>query len=651
MEANMVETLSSRMEMDESHNNKVCSEVGFDNCENFDYLTKVNDLEFVKDNLSDLSSLREIDDLAKIGFFDSISTREMSHRSSIFESEGSTLGHAQGWYMDSNFTLNADNLNKNSEKRLEESDIDFLRRKSNYVDLGHSSILVARTMSPEKLAELARTNPKKANRILANRNSAAKSKERRKIYENELENKVKNLQAQVDSVSEQLLLTKRGITIRSAWNNTLKMQIEAKRQELQQRRAPYEALRTEHGCDPNPPSQHQVSLQPQLSPHPLPPSLPFGHSIGRRSDFFNINCNDEGAIYMEASVNFTIEEFINPPKLELLNKLLPCEPNKTQPFQQVLPQLLIQVNVFKCGGIAISLCNLHTMLDASSCCAFLKTWSSICKGLPKDEISQPDFSSASSFFPPRNISGVRDGVLNPKPGLNKERMCTTTRFLFNTNAINELRAKSENDGTSSKNTRYQVLSTFISKHMGMACMEESSYDSPRPVVVVHVVDIRRRIGEPFSQDSIGNLLWPTVLNCDKINMNTHVRDLVRIMKEEIGKYTKEMFLKMQSDQRFLWSDECAELMHEGLVEKDPIVFVFTSWVNMGFNELDFGWGKPLWLALRGGPQETMANATVFTETNEGIEAWVTMEEKTMAILENDVDFLKFALLNPNSINI
>ncbi|KAE9617493.1 putative alcohol O-acetyltransferase [Lupinus albus] len=373
---------------------------------------------------------------------------------------------------------------------------------------------------------------------------------------------------------------------------------------------------------------------------------------GRRSDFFNINCNDEGAFYIEASLNFTIEEFINPPKLEFLNKLLPCEPNKTQPFQQVLPQLLIQVNIFKCGGIAICLCNLHTMLDACSCCAFLKTWSSLCKGLPKEEISQPDFSSASSFFPPRNIFGVRDGVLNIKPGLNKEKNCTTTRFLFNTNAINELMPMSENDETSSKTTCYQALSTFICKHMAMACMEEySSCDCTRPVVVVHVVDIRRRMGEPFSQDSIGNLLWPIVLNYDKINMNTDVKDLVRIMREGIGKFTKELFLRMQSDAGFLWSDECGELMHEGLVEKNPIVLVFTSWVNIGFNELDFGWGKPLWLALRGGNQETMPNATVFMETKEGIEAWVTMEQKNMAILENNVDFSRFALLNPSALNI
>lgn len=181
---------------------------------------------------------------------------------------------------------------------------------------------------------------------------------------------------------------------------------------------------------------------------------------------------------------------------------------------------------------------------------------------------------------------------------------------------------------------------------------EESCECTRPVVVLHVVDMRRRMGEPFSQDSIGNLLWPAVvLLCKKVNMNTDIKDLVRIMGKEIGKLTKELFEKVQNDPSFMWSDECAELMLEGIEIKNPISLVFTSWGNLGFNELDFGWGKPLWLAQRGGTQETIPNTAVFMETNEGIEAWVTMEEKHVAILENDMDFLKFALLNPRILNI
>lgn len=183
--------------------------------------------------------------------------------------------------------------------------------------------------------------------------------------------------------------------------------------------------------------------------------------------------------------------------------------------------------------------------------------------------------------------------------------------------------------------------------MIVAIMREPCEDPKRAVVALHVVDMRRRMGEPFTQDTIGNLIWPALVLYENVNKNTHVKDLVRILEDGIGKLTRELFLKIQNDLCFLWSDECAELMLEGMVTKNPISFVFTSWASMGFKELDFGWGKPLWLAQRGGTKEAIPNTVVLMETYEGIEAWVTMAEEHLVFLENDMDFLRLAMLNPS----
>ncbi|XP_013445716.2 stemmadenine O-acetyltransferase [Medicago truncatula] len=340
---------------------------------------------------------------------------------------------------------------------------------------------------------------------------------------------------------------------------------------------------------------------------------------GRRSDIFSIDCNDEGAIYMEASINMEMKEFLSPPKLELINKLLPCEPNKTQPYNEVLPQLLVQVNLFKCGGIAIGLCNLHTILDAHSCSIFLKTWSSICNG-SRDKICEPNLSIASSFFPPRNTIGVRSGVLKMNDGVEIEIKCSMRRFLFDNKSINEMKETSKNEGII-KPTSYKVVSSFICKHMIVACMKEFCDESKKQVVNLHVVDIRRRMGENVLQNSIGNLIWPALVVYDNVNKNTNTSDMVKILEEEIGNVNEELFLKVKDDPRFLWSDECAELMLEGM-DKNSISFVFTSWGNMRFKEIDFGWGKPLWIAQRGGTKEATPNTVVLMETYEGIEAWL-----------------------------
>ncbi|CAI8606808.1 unnamed protein product [Vicia faba] len=369
---------------------------------------------------------------------------------------------------------------------------------------------------------------------------------------------------------------------------------------------------------------------------------------GRRNDIFSIDCNDEGAIYMEASINMEMEEFLSPPKLELINELLPCEPCKTHPYNEILPQILVQVNIFKCGGIAIGLCNLHTILDAYSCSLFLKTWTSICNG-SMDEICEPSFSISSSIFPPRNTSGVREGVLNINKDLEIELECSTKRFLFDNKSINELKEiSSKNDEIETKlHTTYKVLSSFICKHMIVACMKETCDASKRQVVVLHVVDMRRRMGEGLLQNSIGNLLWPAMVVCENVKKDTKISDMVRILGDGIGKVNEELYLKLKNDPSFLWSDECGELMLEGMENKNPISFVFTSWGNMGFKEMDFGWGKPLWIAQRGGTKETIPNTVVLMETCEGFEAWVTMAEKHLDDLENDVEFNRFAMLNPN----
>ncbi|KEH19743.1 putative alcohol O-acetyltransferase [Medicago truncatula] len=365
---------------------------------------------------------------------------------------------------------------------------------------------------------------------------------------------------------------------------------------------------------------------------------------GRRSDIFSIDCKDEGAIYMEASINMEMSEFLSPPKLELMNKLLPCEPNKTQPYNEVLPQILVQVNHFNCGGIAIGLCNLHTILDAHSCSLFLKTWSSICNG-SRNEICEPNFSIASSYFPLRNTIGVRSDVLNVNKGVEIKVECSIRRFLFDNKLINEMKKISKNDGII-KPTSYKVVSSFICKHMIVACIKDLCDESKKQVVNLHVVDIRRRMGENVLQNSIGNLIWPATVVYDNVNKNTNTSDMVKILEEEIGNVNEELFLKVKNDPSFLWSDVRAELTLEK-VGKNPILFVFTSWGNMGFKEIDFGWGKPLWIAQRGVTKEAIPNQVVLMETYEGIEAWVTMAENHLDGLENNIEFLKFALHNPN----
>ncbi|KAL9244962.1 hypothetical protein vseg_018675 [Gypsophila vaccaria] len=100
-------------------------------------------------------------------------------------------------------------------------------------------------MGNDKLAEIALTDPKRAKRILANRQSAARSKERKMRYISELEHKVQTLQNEATTLSAQLTLLQRDSAAFTSQNNELKFRLQAMEQQAQLRDALNEALTAE----------------------------------------------------------------------------------------------------------------------------------------------------------------------------------------------------------------------------------------------------------------------------------------------------------------------------------------------------------------------------------------------------------------------
>ncbi|GAB2225091.1 hypothetical protein Droror1_Dr00005877 [Drosera rotundifolia] len=100
-------------------------------------------------------------------------------------------------------------------------------------------------MANEKLAEIALSDPKRAKRILANRQSAARSKERKMRYISELEHKVQTLQTEATTLSAQLTLLQRDSAGLTNQNNELKFRLQAMEQQAQLRDALNEALSAE----------------------------------------------------------------------------------------------------------------------------------------------------------------------------------------------------------------------------------------------------------------------------------------------------------------------------------------------------------------------------------------------------------------------
>lgn len=102
-----------------------------------------------------------------------------------------------------------------------------------------------KALAPDRLAELSLIDPKRAKRILANRQSAARSKERKTRYTGELERKVHTLQTEATTLSAQVTKLQRDTSGLTSENKELKLRLEAMEQHAHLRDALNEALREE----------------------------------------------------------------------------------------------------------------------------------------------------------------------------------------------------------------------------------------------------------------------------------------------------------------------------------------------------------------------------------------------------------------------
>ncbi|XP_071737767.1 transcription factor VIP1-like [Rutidosis leptorrhynchoides] len=102
-----------------------------------------------------------------------------------------------------------------------------------------------KALDPDKLAQLSLVDPKRAKRIIANRQSAARSKERKTRYTGELERKVQTLQTEATTLSAEVTKLQRDTCGLTSEKKELKLRLEALEQHAHLRDALNEALREE----------------------------------------------------------------------------------------------------------------------------------------------------------------------------------------------------------------------------------------------------------------------------------------------------------------------------------------------------------------------------------------------------------------------
>jgi shikimate O-hydroxycinnamoyltransferase len=355
-----------------------------------------------------------------------------------------------------------------------------------------------------------------------------------------------------------------------------------------------------------------------------------------------IDSFNEGVPYIEAQVNCRLSDFLKHNEIESLNRLLPCQPYIKEDMEA--PLVALQMNVFTCGGMAVAGAASHKIVDGATSKALFSTWASISRG-DCNNIKQPDLEQASLFFPPRNSIPQNHLSLMETLWFTGGNYITR-RFVFSAKAIATLRAMATAGKPDAKTSRIQALTCFIWKSFMAASRAISG--SPKPSILVEAVDLRSRTKPPMSYDSPGNAFWWATALVNPMGTKTELPELAEILNGVTALFDSDYTETLQGEDGFETMTEYCNQLEELFSLEKPDIFAFTCWSYFGFTQTNFGWGEPIWVGLMGKVGPAFRNLTVLIETRDrkGIEAWVTLDEERMTLLERDPEFLAFASPDP-----
>ncbi|GJW35633.1 vinorine synthase-like protein [Tanacetum coccineum] len=182
-------------------------------------------------------------------------------------------------------------------------------------------------------------------------------------------------------------------------------------------------------------------------------------------DDLSIDCNDVGTYCAVACVNTRLDEFLNHLDYELINHFHPRELTFNGSSVGTCVSN-VQVSIFECGGIAISLCISHKIFDGGALSTFVKSWAGTSYGSQK--IVYPNLG-ASSLFPDNDL-WLRYSSLVICESLLKMGNCRTTRFVFYSSKLAAIKADVVAKGVKDP-TRVEVVSAVLWKCF-MVAIEE-----------------------------------------------------------------------------------------------------------------------------------------------------------------------------------
>ncbi|XP_028948869.2 acyltransferase Pun1-like [Malus domestica] len=347
----------------------------------------------------------------------------------------------------------------------------------------------------------------------------------------------------------------------------------------------------------------------------------------------SINCDDRGALFLEAQVNCPMSKILDKPDSEILRQLIPTPMRSKQ--AQVGHLVLVQANVFKCGGLAIGISISHKVADALANSKFIESWAEIarCTASTTDHhvVLPTEFGVAATLFPPQEFVKKTPLTL---PFIDN---VIGRRLVFDASKIAALKAKAAS-ATVPNPTRVEAVSALIWKSALEA--SRSNLGFARPSTWRSSTNLRKILAQPFAENLQGNFVFFTMTKIEE-NEVYDLQTLVAKMRKCVEEFKVKYANEIRGEEVVQFLKEYSEL-----VQKDDMDnYMCTSLCRFPFGSANFGWGKASCIRIPW--NEDFKNRMLLLDASDGIgiDAYITLKKEDMVMIETNQDLLAYASLH------
>lgn len=294
-----------------------------------------------------------------------------------------------------------------------------------------------------------------------------------------------------------------------------------------------------------------------------------------------VDCNGEGAVFIEAEADCNMEEIgdITKPDPVSLGKLVYDVPHAKNLLE--MPPLVAQVTKFNCGGFVLGLCMNHCMFDGLGAMEFVNSWAETARGLA---ISVPPFLDRTicrARNPPKiqnphhEFEEITDFSLTTE--LSNDEMLYKS-FCFDPEMLQNLKLKAMEDGVLKRCTTFEALSGFVWR----ARTKALGFQPNQRTKLLFAVDGRSRFNPPLPKGYFGNGIVLTNSLCRAGELlDNPLSYAVGLVQEAVNMVTDDY---MRSPIDYFEVTRARPSLSSTLL--------ITTWSRLSFHTSDFGWGEP-----------------------------------------------------------